>query len=296
MSAQPTDTHAAASILDVVDDAFDRAVVDESRVRPVVVDFWAPWCAPCRALGPILERVIGERGGELLLAKVDIDQCPRTAERFAVRSVPMVLGFRGGEVVASFVGAQPESAVRTFVDQLLPNEADRLVVEGLEFGAAGHRNAAEERLRRALELAPRHGGAWLALARLLAETGELAAALGALDEIDPLQPERGEADRLAAELRLRAGGAATDGDLEELAARAGAVPGDIDLRLELGGALAAAGRHEEALDALLEAIRLDPAHAEGAARRRFLDLLEVLGPEHELTSDYRRRLAGVLFR
>ena len=289
--------------IDVSDDEFDRAVLEESHARPVAVDFWAPWCAPCRTLGPILERVIADRADELLLAKVDIDHCPKTASRYAVRSVPSVVGIRAGEVVASFVGAQPESAVRAFVDQLVPSEADRLVVEASELGEAGHSNAAEERLRRALELAPRHGGAWLGLAELLVETGDLEEALEALEEIDPTQPERAIADRLAAELRLRVGaGASAGGDgedpasTEELAARVAAAPRDPDARIELGSALAAAGRNEEALEALLEAVRIDPGHADATARRRFVDLLAVLGPEHPLTSDYRQRLAGVLFR
>jgi putative thioredoxin len=305
---KPPTSNGPTTQIDVLDADFDREVLEQSHTRPVAVDFWAPWCGPCRTLGPTLERLVAERGGEVLLAKVDIDQCPETAARFSVRSVPTVAGVRDGHVVASFVGAQPESAVRAFLDQLVPSEADRLVAEAAELAEAGHRNAAEERLRCALEKAPRHGSAWLGLAAVLEESGDLAAALAALDEIDPAQPERPAADRRAAALRVRMGGvggadagAATDGDaagesLEALATRVAAAPTEVALQLELGAALAAAGRHEEALQTLLEAVRLDPDHADGAARRRFLDLLEVLGPEHPLTADYRRRLAGVLFR
>jgi len=297
-----TDDPTGQSWIDVQEGEFNRLVIDASHERPIVVDFWAPWCGPCKQLGPILERVIGEHAGALVLAKVDIDQCPNTASRFAVRSVPSVLGFRDGEQVTSFLGAQPESTVRRFVAELLPSESDRLVEEALEFSTSGHPNAAEERLQRALELAPRHGGAWLALARLHAEAGNLAAALDALEEIDPTQAERATADHLAAELRIQSGGSGRSGgeeaanSLPNLISRAEAAPSDIDLQIELGGALAAEARHEEAIECLLSAIGLDPSHREGAARKRFLDLLEVLGPEHPLTSESRRRLAGVLFR
>ncbi|MCA9509728.1 MAG: hypothetical protein KC560_03420, partial [Myxococcales bacterium] len=150
---------AGPTVVDVGDDAFERVVVEGSRERPVIVDFWAEWCGPCRALGPVLERVAEEHAGAFLLAKVDTDRAPEAATRFRVRSIPFVVAFRGGEPVASFTGAQPEAVVRRFVASVLPSEADELVAEAEEFAAAGHDNAAEDRFVRATELDRRHARA-----------------------------------------------------------------------------------------------------------------------------------------
>ena len=285
---------ATAFILDVGEADFDRQVLERSREVPVVVDFWAPWCGPCRALAPILERVVQEHAGAVVLARVNVDEAPDLAARYDARSIPLVLAFRNGQPVAEFLGAQPEPVVRRFVEALLPTEADRLAAEAEALRERGHLRAAEDRFRQALEEDPIHGGALLGLARVLAEEeAGIPEALALLDRVPASAAELKEAERLAAELRMRTGGT---GDLEALRRAAAERPDDLRRKLELGRALAAAGHHEEALETLLEVVRRDPEFEGGAARSAMLDAFELLGPDHELTRAYRRRLAAALYR
>jgi putative thioredoxin len=281
-------------VRDIRDADFEREVVEASKQQPIVVDFWAPWCGPCRALGPILERLANEGAGAWRLAKLDVDENPEVAGRFGVRGIPAVFGFRDGEAVARFEGALPEAKVREFLGVVMPSEADRLLAEAKKFLAGGHENAAEERLRAALALDARHAAATLALVALLAgrESGR-AEARERLDRVVPSPSNYEEVERLAALLRtVEAGGA----DLEALRARAEREAGSAAARLAYGRALAAAGRREEALAELLAAVKCDPSFEDGAARKAMLDLFALLGNQHALTERYRRELARALYR
>jgi len=288
-------------VIDVGDADFETAVLDRSRTVPVVVDFWAAWCGPCRTLGPLLERLAAEHAGAFLLAKVDVDAAPAIAQGLEIRSIPTVIAFRDGRAVSEFVGAQPEPAVRRFLATLLPSEADRLVAEAAELASRGHANAAEERLQAALAIEPRHGGALVALARLTAERGDAAGALALLERVVPGGREEAEVDRLAAELRMQTaagppGDAAAGEEERLLRARLEVDPRDLDARLALGRLLAAARRYEPAFEVFLACVRQDPKHADEAARKAMVDLFSVLGGDHPLTQQYRSELARALFR
>jgi putative thioredoxin len=184
--------------MDITDENFQEAVLTRSATVPVVVDLWAPWCGPCKTLGPILEKAVADTGGAVELAKVNVDDNPRVAQTFAVQSIPAVFAIHNGQVVDRFIGALPEAQVQAFVQRLAPapSEADLLVEQG-----------DEESLRRALELEPDHGPATEALARLLIDRGDAAGALAALQRL----PETETGRALAAEARLLQSGVDVSG-------------------------------------------------------------------------------------
>ena len=248
--------------MDVTDSTFQSAVIERSHAVPVVVDFWAEWCGPCRQLGPVIERAVAERAGKIELAKVDVDANPVIARTFRIQGIPAVKAFRDGDLVAEFVGAQPPAAVDQFLDSLLPSEADALVADG-----------DEQSLRSALELEPRRPDAAVALARMLYARGEADEALELLERI----PGSFAADGLAARISL------------ERAVSGNGTP-------DLSDAFAAldAGDQERALDLLLTAL----PSADGAnddIRRVVVGILDELGVDHPLARESRRRLASALY-
>ncbi len=211
-----------ASATDVTDATFEAAVLERSITVPVVIDLWAPWCGPCRTLGPIIEKVVEETGGAVELVKVNVDENPQVSAAFQVQSIPAVFAVRDRKVVDAFVGALPEAKVREFVDKLVddagPSAADALA-------AAGD----EESLRRALELEPDHAVALVALAELRIAAGDPSEALALLARI----PETPESRRVAALARLAAEGtpaAAPDVVVAELEDLLGTVKGDDEAR------------------------------------------------------------------
>jgi putative thioredoxin len=267
------------AVTDVTEQTFGIDVLEASATTPVVVDFWAPWCGPCRQLSPMLEQMAARFGDDVKVVKLNVDEAPRLAQQFGVQGIPAVKAFRDGRVVSEFTGLQPATAVEQFFTALTPSAGDRLVAR-----AAAEPAQAEVLLRQALEAEPGHPAALVALARIAAADGRTDDARTLLQRAS----HDDEAQRLLAELRLA--GAADGTSLEELATQADSSP---QAQLAYGRALVAAGRHDEAVDALLAAVAEPETREE--ARTLLLDVFRVLGDAHEITRRARPRLASALF-
>jgi putative thioredoxin len=250
-------------ISDVTEQDFQQKVVERSKQVPVVVDFWAEWCGPCRTLGPALEKAVRDRGGEVELVKLDTDANPRISQQFGIQSIPAVKAFKDGEVVDEFIGAIPPAAIEEFLNRFAPSEADRLAEQG-----------DEDSLRKALDLDPRNAPAAIGLGRILLSHGESDQAAELLKPF----PHDFVADGLAAraELESAQNGAGAD---------------------ELQAAFAAwdDGRPDEALEALQGVLgdEQDP-HRKDLLRRVMVAIFTELGADHPLAREHRRRLAAQL--
>ncbi|MCB9686697.1 MAG: tetratricopeptide repeat protein [Alphaproteobacteria bacterium] len=276
-------------VVDVTPDNFEQEVVRRSAEVPVVVDFWAEWCGPCRMLGPVLERFAAEDEGKWVLAKVDTEAAPELAEFFQIQGIPAVKAFRNGEVVAEFVGAQPPPAVREWLDGLLPSAADLAAKEGQEALAAGDRGTAVAAFERAIALQGDHAEALLSLAEI---TDDADRARELVRRLHPrLTPEHA-ARRSRLLLTLDAGGV----DEAQLAATLAERPDDLDARWELAHALATHERHDEALGHLLEIVRRDRKYRDDGARKAMLGIFDVIGARSELADTWRSRLAEELYK
>jgi putative thioredoxin len=267
---------------------FQAAVLDESRTRPVVVDFWAPWCGPCKTLKPILEKLAAEYGGKFRLAKVNADDNQALSQQYGVRGIPAVKAFVNGEMVDEFSGALPEAEVRAFLDRLLPGPADELRAQAAAARAAGDPGAALQLLADASRLNPDDVGIRLDAAEImldLREAEEAQRLIGSVaDNADPRVPQ------LKARLQfLGAAGA----DEMALQARIAADANDLDARLALARLAIAGQRYEDGMEQLLEIVRRDRGFHDDVGRTTLLTVFDLLGGG-ELVSRYRRLLASVL--
>jgi putative thioredoxin len=275
-----------APVREAGDADFETAVVARSREVPVVVDFWAAWCGPCRVIGPMLEKLAAQGAGAWDLVKVDVDKNPKLAGAFRIRSIPAVKAFRDGKVVSEFVGALPEAQIRSWLGTVLPTEADRRVAAAEAKRLAGDLPGAELDLRAALADDVDHARAIVALAGLLADRGTPEADGEAIALLD-----RRPLDTATQAVRARIAVRRSAGDVHALAARVAADVADVAARYDLGRALAAAGRYDEALEHLLEVVRRDRKLDDDGARRAMLDVFRVLGDDDERTRRFRRALA-----
>ena len=274
-------------IQDVTIADFQQAVLQKSHDVPVVVDFWAEWCGPCRTLGPLLEKLADESQGAFILAKVDVDSNQELAAQFNVQGIPTVIGFKGGMPIDQFTGALPENAIRDWLERLLPSEIDLVVDQARDAAIAGNLDTAERLFRAALDQHADHQEAGTGLAALMIASGRQDDALVVLGKLAVTD----EVERLQSAARLSA---SRGTDINDLTSRLAAAPDDEALRIELAMALAAKAEYEPALDHLLGVVKARGS-AKDDARKAMLDIFEVLGDGHPLTTSYRRQLASALF-
>ena len=278
-------------IVDVNTQNFRAEIIERSLKTPVVVDFWAEWCGPCKQLGPALEAAARDGNGRFILAKVDVDRAPELAQAFQVQGIPTVLAIFDGRVVDGFSGALPPAELRRFLDKVAPPLGPTPVEEARLLAADGRLDEAIGVLREHLAQRGEDDEARLELANLLVDAGKLedAKAEHALVGEAARKSDAGKA--LETKLRYADGA----GDLAPLEAAVKAKPDDPAARIALGKGLAAVQRYADGLEQLLAAVELDPDYEKGAARKAMLEIFDILGPEDPVANDFRFRLSLLLF-
>ena len=289
---------AEALIIDSTDASFMTDVIDASKTMPVVVDFWAPWCGPCKQLMPALERAVKANGG-VKMVKINIDENNAVAGQMGVKSIPAVFAFKDGQPVDGFMGGQPESELNKFVGRLTGAsdavaEAAQLAQRAKDSLAAGDPGGAAQDYAQALKLDDNNAEARAGLARIYVNSGNEAGAKALINGAPKGQENHPEIAAVRSSLSLVAEPVAAD-ETAELSAAVKAAPDDLDARLALAKALAASGRNGEAVDHLLYSISKNRAYKNEAARMFLLTIFEAEGTESDISITGRRRLSSILF-
>ncbi len=279
--------------IEVTRENAQQAIIDASFKQLVLVDFWADWCAPCKALLPILEKVVRENEGSLLLAKVNCDEQQAIAGQFGVRSLPTVVLMKDGQPVDGFVGAQPEAAVRAMLEKHLPKPWDILLGEALELLDGGDAVAAAAPARSAWELSGKRPDIAKVYVEILLQTARLEEAQAVLGAI-PMVEQDADYERLLADLELKQQASDTP-EIQSLLLALENAPGDKDLGFQLAVQFSQAGRQRESLELLFGIVAADREFRGGEARKTLLDIIRALGKGDPLAAEYQRKLFSLMY-
>lgn len=277
----------SSNIIEVQETTFEQEVVQKSFEKPVVVDFWAAWCGPCRMLGPVLERLAAEPNSSFILAKVDVDANPGLSMRYGVQGIPAVKAFRDGQVVDEFVGAQPEPMVRQFLARIAPSEADQTATTAEELLSDRRWSDAELLFREMLEQDPANSSAKLGLVRALIGQGKGCQAQFYLEELKSIPETLSSADNLFPLAAYICSAAEQSNENAEVTV--------VEAQYRQAARLFSQGKIAPAMDGLLDVLRYNKNYRDGQAKAVMLGIFELLGDDDPLTSAYRREMASVLF-
>ncbi len=275
----------AEHIFEVNEATFNQDVLSKSRELPVIVDFWAAWCGPCRALSPILEKLAIEGKGAFLLAKVNVDDNPNLATRYGVQGLPAVKAFREGRILAEFIGAQPESKVRDFLRSVAPTEADRALAEAHSLLTTRHWAKAEAAFRKAHTAQPDNAPATLGLMKAMLAQGRGCEAQELIEDF-PRSDLIVQAEKLTALASLLCEVESSDAPIDEH---------ELDAAYHQAARLLARGNLEAGMDGLLDVLRQNKKYRKGEPRLVMLGIFELLGEDDPTTRTYRNELASALF-
>ena len=284
---------AAPNIINVTMATFQNDVVTKSMEIPVVIDFWAPWCNPCKQLAPILEKLAAEYGGKFILAKINTDDEPQIAQAFGVQSLPTVFALVQGQPVDQFVGMLSEEEIRQWLAPLLPSPAQQLARDAMALVESDPKGA-EVKFREALELEPKEDSLRICLASVLLKQNRLEECASLIAELSARGFLEPDAERIKSELEVRLA-AAESGGVEEARKATEADPENLMLKIRLADAYAAANQHRKALDLCLEIVKQDFGEARQEAKSTMVKIFDMLGPASELTSEFRRKLSTALY-
>jgi len=282
-------------VFDVNEQNFEEQVIDRSKTVPILVDFWAEWCGPCRSLGPQLEKAVEEHRGEILLAKVNSDENPNLAGRYGIQSIPTVLAFVDGKLATGFMGALPYESLRRFVDEVLPKESDKLAHIASEAEKSGRYDESLEKYGEALRKDPTHAKSLIGRMRVLIRLERWDEAEGVYQilpgsvQLDP------QAQTLRTRLDLAKSEESEGASLPDLQKELEAQPDNLELRDRLASIYAAQNQYREALDQWLAIVKRDRRFKDDGARKRMLQIFELIDPRSSLAQEYREKLARAIY-
>ena len=286
-------SYASPHIVDVTFENAQATLIDESMQRPVVVDFWADWCAPCKQLMPILEKLATEYNGAFLLAKVNADEMQGISQQFGVRSLPTVMVIQNGQPVDGFAGAQTEGFVREMLDKVLPKPEDEMLANAQQLMATEQFSEALELLRNARQAAPTRSDIAIHAAHCNAELNKIDEATALLADV-PMVDQDAHYQQVKALIELKRE-AADSPEIRALQEQLNAQPDDQHLQYQLAVQFSQVGREAEALGLLYDILKVDREFADNGARRAYLDILKALGNKDPLAIEFQRKLYSLLY-